>query len=58
MTDKPPTAFEKAKALVKKKREELKKTVDERWRDVQNYQESEQERFERIMDDPTAWNNL
>lgn len=35
-----------------------RKILDERFPEVVQYEESEAERHQRIMDDPTAWNKL
>jgi len=58
MTDKPATPFQRAKALIKRKLEERKKMLDERYRDMPEYEESDAERFERINNDPSAWTDI
>lgn len=58
MTTKPSSAFQRAKALIKRKLEERKKMLDERYRDMPEYEESDAERFERISNDPSAWTDM
>ena len=42
----------------KKQRDSEKKVIDERYHDLSEYQESEEEHFVRINADPTAWDIL
>ena len=55
---KPLTPFQKAKALILRKRAERKKVIDERYRDMSDCEESEQDRTQRILNDGTAWTDI
>jgi hypothetical protein len=41
--------------LMEKKRVAKQKMLDERFTDVEQYEETEEEKFDRIMNDPSAW---
>lgn len=50
-----PTKLDLFKELLRKKREARKKIIDERYADLSEYDETEKERHERIMNTPSAW---
>ena len=58
MPDKTPTRLDRYRELLAEKVKIKKKVVDERYVDVVSpYEEPEEERFLRVMNDPRAWTN-
>jgi hypothetical protein len=51
-------AFERAKELLRKKAAARKKMLDERYQDMAEFAETEQERHDRVYNDPSAWHKL
>jgi hypothetical protein len=55
MPDEQPTKLDKLKDLINKRKLIKQKLLDDRYADVTEYEESEEERTKRIWNNPDAW---